>query len=399
MNVPSAAMKASAAATTAHVDSLWRSTDHLGASARAAAPDLLGLGNDAAEGAKRFAEAMEELNAAGRGWQGTLETIDGETVEAIKYYLEAGVAQDKLATAYELTAVQVKAVAASLQDEKEALKVLEEFHKKTHEIAMKAMQDEAAERKRVLDLQNQAVMTAALQIKEIQDRLADEQRKQTMTQTEYEIYKANEAAEAKIRAFRGVGEQVKVYEGLVRQELQATVDKTRGDGVTIIGGAKAIGDENQRAAATTKHAWEGSFGAAAAGFESFKGIVVAGTQAMINAMLGVSNAAERQRQMLEAQYGRGQFFQHTGFETALPTAQYRQHGGPVGADQPYVVGERGPELFVPRTAGHIVPRGSVQISVPVTINGSVLSDETKIARVVGDALLARLRTLGVRLAT
>jgi len=50
-------------------------------------------------------------------------------------------------------------------------------------------------------------------------------------------------------------------------------------------------------------------------------------------------------------------------------------GGPVGANQPYIVGERGPELFVPRGSGTIVPNnkmgggvtvGSVNITVENT---------------------------------
>ena len=35
----------------------------------------------------------------------------------------------------------------------------------------------------------------------------------------------------------------------------------------------------------------------------------------------------------------------------------REMGGPVNAGQPYVVGEKGPELFVPRNSGGIVPNG------------------------------------------
>lgn len=35
----------------------------------------------------------------------------------------------------------------------------------------------------------------------------------------------------------------------------------------------------------------------------------------------------------------------------------REMGGPVNSGQPYVVGEKGPELFVPRNAGGIVPNG------------------------------------------
>lgn len=37
--------------------------------------------------------------------------------------------------------------------------------------------------------------------------------------------------------------------------------------------------------------------------------------------------------------------------------QYRAAGGPVNAGQPYIVGERGEELFVPHTSGTIIPNG------------------------------------------
>lgn len=37
--------------------------------------------------------------------------------------------------------------------------------------------------------------------------------------------------------------------------------------------------------------------------------------------------------------------------------QGRQFGGPVQANRPFLVGEGGPELFVPRTAGQVVPNG------------------------------------------
>jgi phage-related minor tail protein len=36
---------------------------------------------------------------------------------------------------------------------------------------------------------------------------------------------------------------------------------------------------------------------------------------------------------------------------------FRAEGGPVSATQPYIVGEQGPELFVPSTGGNIVPNG------------------------------------------
>lgn len=47
----------------------------------------------------------------------------------------------------------------------------------------------------------------------------------------------------------------------------------------------------------------------------------------------------------------------------------RAIGGPVSSNTPYVVGERGPELFVPRTAGSIIPNNQFSTaSVPVSNN-------------------------------
>lgn len=52
-----------------------------------------------------------------------------------------------------------------------------------------------------------------------------------------------------------------------------------------------------------------------------------------------------------------------------PGVDYRADGGPVSANSPYVVGEVGPELFVPRSAGTIVPNSALsEIGAGTTIN-------------------------------
>lgn len=86
-----------------------RQVNKAGSTAKKAATDM-----------RPFLEAMEELNSSGTGWIGTLDTIDGAVVEAVKYYLAAGVSQGALAKAYDLTATQVKAVASSLKAETDA---------------------------------------------------------------------------------------------------------------------------------------------------------------------------------------------------------------------------------------------------------------------------------------
>jgi hypothetical protein len=75
----------------------------------------------------------------------------------------------------------------------------------------------------------------------------------------------------------------------------------------------------------------------------------------------------------------------------------RQAGGPVSAGSPYLVGEAGPELFVPATSGAIVPRGAGAITVNVTIEGSVLSSTEQIAAAMSEAMIRAYRQGGNRI--
>jgi hypothetical protein len=60
----------------------------------------------------------------------------------------------------------------------------------------------------------------------------------------------------------------------------------------------------------------------------------------------------------------------------LPTSNipFRANGGPVSGGSPYVVGEKGPELFVPGRSGSIVPNGAMAgetvVNITVNSNGS-----------------------------
>lgn len=70
-------------------------------------------------------------------------------------------------------------------------------------------------------------------------------------------------------------------------------------------------------------------------------------------------------------------------------------GGPVAAGRPYLVGEIGPELFIPASAGSVVPSGAGERSVSITVN-TVMGDAYAIARVVKDALAADWRAQGYK---
>ena len=73
----------------------------------------------------------------------------------------------------------------------------------------------------------------------------------------------------------------------------------------------------------------------------------------------------------------------------IDALQFRAHGGPLRAGQSAIVGERGPELFVPSSPGTILPtgasvRGGATYITNITINGTVLDGQ----RALGQALRA-----------
>lgn len=76
----------------------------------------------------------------------------------------------------------------------------------------------------------------------------------------------------------------------------------------------------------------------------------------------------------------------------------RASGGPVTGGAPYYVGEQGPELFVPRSSGSIVPSGG---GAPITVHvhGSALASKQELAALVEDALINSFRKGGNRLPT
>ena len=78
----------------------------------------------------------------------------------------------------------------------------------------------------------------------------------------------------------------------------------------------------------------------------------------------------------------------------------RAQGGPVMAGTPYMVGERGPEAFIPNVGGRIIPNGGgmgggmgggLTVNVYQTINGNVLAQRQMEDAVVESVIEARRR--------
>jgi tape measure domain-containing protein len=83
----------------------------------------------------------------------------------------------------------------------------------------------------------------------------------------------------------------------------------------------------------------------------------------------------------------------------FPKLLGRANGGPVTSSTPYMVGERGPELFVPRSSGTIIPNdkmmgGSSNVVVNVDASGTKVQGDnnqaSQLGKVIGAAVQAEL---------
>jgi len=79
----------------------------------------------------------------------------------------------------------------------------------------------------------------------------------------------------------------------------------------------------------------------------------------------------------------------------LPLGGARAAGGPVEAGSAYLVGENGPEMFVPSAAGSIVPnaRPSIVLNVQARDAQSFLKSETQLAAMMARALARGQRNM------
>jgi len=76
----------------------------------------------------------------------------------------------------------------------------------------------------------------------------------------------------------------------------------------------------------------------------------------------------------------------------------RALGGPVDAGSPFLVGERGPELFVPNINGMIVPNNELRPSggqvINLTVNAGMGTDSRQVSKQIVDALKHYQRSNG-----
>jgi hypothetical protein len=380
-------------------------------------------------------KALDDLLSVGVDFHDTLAKMNPEIVEQARALLAAGASASSIQTVYKLTASEIRAVGLALKEEEKAAEDAARAHDKWAKQQLKASQDAASLWREYYQLQAEMSGTAYdRQVADIErwraEAIASAEAAGTATEDVYNAIEAvayarlqaisvdwqdlndnsqralQQTADAAARTYDAAYASGKTYtdgylELLERQkyETQAAVDAI---GSTYTVGFQAIGSSVaasmqgatasiQQAAAATM-GWSEAMDLARKGQGTFGGTLPSGAWT-------ADRRAETTKAFQEGRYfgpvRQGLFGREPDW--AALGAEGRAGGGAVTGGRPYVVGEQGPELFVPSAGGAIVPSSSGAPQVTVNINGSVLGNKQEIARVVGEALMASLRGGGLRL--
>jgi len=190
-----------------------------------------------------------------------------------------------------------------------------------------------------------------------------------------------------------------------RDEAEATLKNWEASADAALRGVSAAGDAGAASMNGVTSALQRTAGALD---QVITGTVQAGT-----GFADMTRAAQQLTQdwinlalMSPGSVPRGTLGQSFFINPSTGTIQPRAAGGPVSAGTPYMVGEEGPELFVPGGSGAIVPAGAgggptvtiapgaFVLNYPIVNNPQALD---QLARTVGDAILTKLTRAGARL--
>ncbi len=354
---------------------------------------------------KKWNDAMKELNSVGSGFRETLAQMDGEVVEAIRYYRDAGVGVDTLVTLYGkwngVTKSQVAAIDELRKADADTAKQMQGSIEATSK--MWAEYDDArvknggtAYDQQVSAIKKWATEVAASTAAAKKDSIefyvalqATVEEKINAISVDWRALSENSRAAVEQAATKAENTFQKALEN-VGQYTQEQIDKFQELSIKARSAADNWGqavEENGKKAADAIDSVT----------EAHKALVV---------QLGAGQSQDALNRANDIQMGTVDAYSKAGIFTGLSIGgsgltgfglTARAEGGPVASGMPYMVGEQGPEMFVPKESGSIVPNGAGGGGVVININGSVLGDPEKIARAVGDAVERRLRVTGTRL--
>jgi hypothetical protein len=349
--------------------------------------DWLGGVTGVAPAVSNIADAWGLASAAidmFRGRASDLPKITGDAAKGVEAWRVA--ALGRVAVPLALTLDEETRIAKGLDDAVKAniatttkwQAVLDELDDTTFKLAMdhqKQWRDEIA---KTLDARNKAVVDGLTETQKAESALADFTAKTSLDTLNYQILKIWQRVDEEEKAFKGSEQQRGQYnaavEALATAQAQALRDASDS---TIIAAAKAA-DATEASAArqiraiagVTKGYWaevDAAFAAMAA--------ASGGLMSSSGTRVGTPNDGSMER---GPGINQGFTVPVNGIGINSQSAIYqipgRAGGGPVSGGQPYVVGERGAELFIPSSAGTMVPHGGggagmvINLSVPISVS-------------------------------
>lgn len=318
--------------------------------------------------AKAYADAIANLAAVGTTWQKTLEGVNPGLVEDAKQMLAAGANAKDLEVAWGLLPPILKAIELSMKDDAEAIKTMSaqeaeltkasaEHYKAVNAASHNTVQAQiddaylaAGARIAAMEKTKSYSVAAEMEIWAAAEQTANNIVKKSIeananSKDAYEaraataeaayanmIAHADRFKTADIEAMRKTAEAARIAADNWTTDTDAAFDhmkkKSDDTSAAIVGGFHQIEMASQAAALGSKAAFDAA-------------------QAAIYISQGMSqNAADQKVQ--EDNYIKGSQVNISG---------HRAAGGPVSAGAAYLVGENGPELFVPHGGGDIIPNG------------------------------------------
>lgn len=364
---------------------------------------------EAEQAAAKHAAALVELRSAGDGWRGTLAGIKADTVEEIQRYLEAGVAQGTLQLAYQLTATQVKAIATALQEQKKAHEEAERAAEKQAQAVEKATMEMAQlwnDHNAVMLSSNLSTHTVLL------SRIEEWKQKQITAAQEAGLYTEEVQAQIASAATERF-EREKVNIDALREHSKTYMQEQAAEAQAAYEFVKNLSDEftpafieQKRLEAEAARQSANDWGTAFA--DSMNNVKAKSDEATAHLLGNAQRAALTWSEAMSlVSQGKGTMTM-TVMHQPVSTEPWgrRAEGGPVTAGQPYIVGEKRPELFVPERSGFVLPSvpssfgggmggGSTVINNYITVEGSVVT-ERDLVRSVKEGLMADWRARGGR---
>jgi hypothetical protein len=297
-----------------------------------------------------------------------------------------------------------EAMKAATAAAKEEQKILDDLQKSTYNEQQKLTKAMRDEQNKELKERNATVVAGLEQIKDAEGKLRDFEMKQALDSTSYQIVKIWEVAEAQKNAFKGSEEQHARYNAainaLASEQAQDLITKEyeKQDKLTEIAidaeARRQAGIKAERDRAAADFAASEMFGGVrlAPGSVDLSNITPQNTDPMV---LSYLQQGYSMSQALAMAAGHGANVAGSTRAGGINAYAGFAAGGPVDSGVPIVVGERGPEVFVPASGGAIVPNGAGGMVTNIYITQPLGSPQA-IADAVGAAQMQAMRTRGER---